>query len=60
MGGTLLYLTNLLGIILACMLTFLVAGYASFTRARKALFLTLASTAVLLIPLGLSFGQLVR
>lgn len=59
-GATLLYLTNLLGIILACMLTFLVAGYASFTRARKALFLTLASIAVLLIPLGVSFGQLVR
>ncbi|MGC8713427.1 MAG: hypothetical protein ACP5RH_13650 [Leptodesmis sp.] len=36
------------------------ATYASFTRARKALFLTLASIAVLLIPLGVSFGQLVR
>ncbi|MBD2238692.1 DUF389 domain-containing protein [Aulosira sp. FACHB-113] len=59
-GATLLYLTNLLGITLSCMLTFLVAGYTSFSRARRPLIWTLALTAVLVIPLGVSFARLVR
>ena len=59
-GATLLYLTNLLGITLSCMLTFILGGYASFHHARKALFLALGFTSVLLIPLGISFGKLVR
>jgi len=59
-GATLLYLTNLLGITLACMLTFLVAGYASLQRARRALLWTLALTAVLVVPLGIGFFRLVR
>lgn len=36
LGATLLYLTNLLGINLACMLTFLVIGYSPIDRARNA------------------------
>ncbi|MBW4610427.1 MAG: DUF389 domain-containing protein [Hassallia sp. WJT32-NPBG1] len=59
-GASLLYLTNLLGIALSCMLTFLVAGYASFKRARKPLILALALTGILLIPLGVSFARLIR
>lgn len=59
-GATLLYLTNLLGIALSCMLTFLAAGYASFKRARKPLIWTLALTGILLIPLGVSFARLIR
>ena len=59
-GAMLLYLTNLLGITLSCMVTFLLAGYASFHHARKVLAGILAFTAILLIPLGLSFAQLVR
>ncbi|WP_374939401.1 DUF389 domain-containing protein [Tolypothrix sp. FACHB-123] len=59
-GATLLYLTNLLGITLSCMLTFLVAGYTSLSRAHRPLLWTLALTAVLLIPLGVSFARLVR
>jgi uncharacterized hydrophobic protein (TIGR00271 family) len=59
-GATLLYLTNLLGINLSCMLTFLIAGYTSLARARKPLFWTLAFTAILVIPLGVSFTELVR
>lgn len=59
-GATLLYLTNLLGITLSCMLTFLLAGYTLLERARKALIWTLALTAILLIPLGFSFTELVR
>ncbi|MEX0267834.1 DUF389 domain-containing protein [Leptolyngbyaceae cyanobacterium UHCC 1019] len=59
-GATLLYLTNLLGITLSCMVTFLLAGYASFHRAREALIWILAFTAILLIPLGFSFTLLVK
>jgi uncharacterized hydrophobic protein (TIGR00271 family) len=60
LGAALLYLTNLLGITLSCMLTFLMAGYTPLHRARKALSWTLALTAILLIPLGISFVELLR
>jgi uncharacterized hydrophobic protein (TIGR00271 family) len=59
-GATLLYLTNLLGITLSCMLTFLLTGCTSFKRARKALGWTLALTGILFIPLSVSFFQLIR
>lgn len=59
-GAGLLFLTNLLGISLACMLAFLVSGYAPFRRAQKALITTLALTSIITVPLGLSFSQLVR
>jgi uncharacterized hydrophobic protein (TIGR00271 family) len=59
-GAMLLYLTNLLGITLSCMVTFLLAGYGSFRHARKALAWILIFTATLLIPLGVSFSRLVR
>lgn len=60
LGATLLYLTNLLGITLSCMLVFLITGYISLRRARQALGWTLVFTAILLIPLVVSFVQLVR
>jgi uncharacterized hydrophobic protein (TIGR00271 family) len=60
LGATLLYLTNLLGITLACMLTFLIIGCSPLKRARKALFSTLALTLVLMVPLGFSFTRLAR
>ncbi|MBD2387473.1 DUF389 domain-containing protein [Cylindrospermum sp. FACHB-282] len=60
LGATLLYLTNLLGITLSCMLTFLVAGYTSMARARQPLIWTVALTSILVIPLGVSFARLVR
>jgi uncharacterized hydrophobic protein (TIGR00271 family) len=60
LGATLLYLTNLLGIALSCMVTFLVAGYTSMARARRPLIWTMALTAILVIPLGVSFARLVR
>jgi uncharacterized hydrophobic protein (TIGR00271 family) len=59
-GATLLYLTNLLGITLSCMLTFLLAGYGSSTHARKALGWTITLTAALLLPLSASFAELLR
>lgn len=60
LGASLLYLTNLLGITLACMLTFLIAGYTPFHRAHKALNWALALTAILVVPLGISFAELIR
>lgn len=60
LGATLLYLTNLLGITLSCMLTFVITGYTPLHRARKALGWMLGCTAILLLPLGISFVQLVR
>jgi uncharacterized hydrophobic protein (TIGR00271 family) len=60
LGATLLYLTNLLGITLACMLTFFVIGCSPLRHAHKPLFSTLALTAVLTVPLGVSFARLAR
>ncbi|OWY65056.1 TIGR00341 family protein [cyanobacterium TDX16] len=60
LGATILYLTNLLGITLACMLTFLVVGYISLTQAKKPLLWTIFLTIILLLPLGFSFFRLLR
>lgn len=59
-GAFLLYLTNLLGIILACMLVFILAGYTDSRKNKPALRWTLFLTGILIIPLGISFWQLVR
>lgn len=59
-GAFLLYLTNFLGIVLACMLVFIWAGYAKKGKTKRALASTLALTGVLVIPLGISFVQLIR
>ena len=56
-GAFILYLTNLLGITLSCMIVFILAGY---TRINHALGWTLALTGVLVLPLGASFLRLVR
>ncbi len=57
LGALLLYLTNLLGIILACMVTFSVSGYTKLNRTFGwAGLLTL----ILVIPLGGSFFRLVK
>lgn len=57
LGAFLLYITNLLGITLACMLIFVLAGY---TEANHALGWTSALTSLLVIPLGASFVQLIQ
>ena len=56
-GAFLLYLTNLLGITLACMVVFILAGY---TEISHALGWTVILTGILILPLGASFLQLVR
>ncbi|NJM96774.1 MAG: DUF389 domain-containing protein [Phormidesmis sp. RL_2_1] len=60
LGAALLYLTNLLGITLSCMVAFLLAGYSPLRRARRPLGAVILLTSVLVIPLGISLVQLVR
>lgn len=59
-GAFLLYLTNLVGIILAAVLTFLFLGYSPFHRARRGLALTFGLVVLLSIPLALSFSHMVQ
>ncbi len=59
-GALLLYLTNLIGITLACMLAFWLTGYALFQKARKPLRYILLITAALIFPLAISLVELVR
>ncbi len=56
-GAFLLYLTNLLGITLSCMIVFIIAGY---TEPNRALGWTFILTTILILPLGASFLELVR
>lgn len=60
LGATLLYLTNLLGITLSCMVAFLLAGYARFRHARRALGWATVLTVLLFAPLGVSFARLIQ
>ena len=55
-GAFLLYITNLLGITLACMIVFILAGYAKVSIALGS---TILLTGLLVFPLGLSFARLV-
>jgi len=58
-GAFLLYLTNLVGIILAALITFMVLGYSPFHRAKNGLMLTFAMVAILAIPLAFGFERMV-
>jgi uncharacterized hydrophobic protein (TIGR00271 family) len=57
-GALVLYLTNLLGITLACMLVFLWAGYSPVIKARRPLVWTTALTSLLMLPLGVTSYRL--
>lgn len=59
-GAALLYLTNLLGITLSCMLVFSIAGYTSLRRGAKALRRTAIFTSLLVFPLGIGYTRLWR
>jgi uncharacterized hydrophobic protein (TIGR00271 family) len=59
-GALLLYVTNLLGITLACMVAFWLAGYSPLNRARRPIELTLALTGLLMVPLGIGTFELFR
>ncbi|MGB3137040.1 MAG: DUF389 domain-containing protein, partial [Nodosilinea sp.] len=59
-GALLLYITNLFGITLACMVAFVLFGYSMMHSARRPLGITLVFTALLVIPLGASSLQLLH
>ncbi|AUZ84460.1 TIGR00341 family protein [Methylophaga nitratireducenticrescens] len=58
-GAFLLYLTNLVGIILAALITFMILGYSPFHRAKRGLMLTLFMVVILAIPLAFGFERMV-
>ncbi|ODN67670.1 TIGR00341 family protein [Methylophaga muralis] len=58
-GAFLLYLTNLVGIILAALITFMFLGYSPFHRAKRGLMLTLVMVAILAVPLAIGFDRMV-
>ncbi|WP_228040801.1 DUF389 domain-containing protein [Nodosilinea sp. LEGE 07088] len=60
LGALLLYLTNLFGITLACMVAFVLSGYSMVQRARRPLGITLVFTALLVFPLGATTLRLLR
>ncbi len=57
-GAMLLFLTNLTGIIMAAGLSFMVMGYAPFSRARKGIALSVFMVAIISMPLYLSFSNM--
>lgn len=59
-GATLLYFTNLLGITLACMVVFVIVGYIPLHQGRRPLTIAAALTALLVIPLAISFSRLIE
>jgi uncharacterized hydrophobic protein (TIGR00271 family) len=60
LGSLLLFLTNLFGIMLASMVVFVVAGYAHVLRARSGLLWAAVAVLIIVVPLALSTGQLLR
>ncbi|MDJ0599084.1 MAG: DUF389 domain-containing protein [Crocosphaera sp.] len=60
-GAFLLYLTNLLGITLSCIIIFILGGYyLNYSQTSQALSGFVAMTGILVFPLFISFGNLLR
>jgi uncharacterized membrane protein len=59
-GAFLLFLTNLIGIVLAAALTFLWLGFSPFRLARRGLAITLILTGAVSVPLALGFWHMVE
>ncbi len=60
-GAFLLYLTNLLGITLACIIIFIFGGYyLNYSQTSQAISGFLAMTGMLVFPLFISFGNLLH
>lgn len=57
-GAMLLFLTNLTGIILAAGLSFMVIGFAPFSRAKKGIIISVLMVSVISIPLFFSFSNM--
>ncbi len=61
-GAFLLYITNLIGINLACMIVYIFSGYAQSTELSRSLNwgVSLVLIAVLVVPLGLTFWDVLE
>lgn len=59
-SALLLFITNLVGIVLAASLTFLVLGFSPIHVARRGLFYALTLVGIVSIPLYLSFSQMIH
>lgn len=59
LGATLLFLTNLAGILLAAAFTFLCMGYSAFSLARRGLITATVLVCVISVPLAISFQRMV-
>ncbi|MEP4146437.1 MAG: TIGR00341 family protein [Halioglobus sp.] len=59
-GALLLLTTNLVGISLAASATFLVLGFAPFTRARRGLGVSLMIAAIVSVPLYIAYDHLIE
>ncbi|MDJ0846028.1 TIGR00341 family protein [Crocosphaera sp.] len=60
-GAFLLYLTNFLGITLSCIIIFILGGYyLNYNQTSQALSGFVAMTGILVFPLFISFGNLLR
>lgn len=59
-GAFLLFMTNLVGIVLAGSATFLIMGYSPFHLAKKGILLSLAFVVLVSMPLVLSFTKMVE
>lgn len=59
-GASLLLVTNLVGIVLAASVTFLILGFSPFKRARAGLGISLLMLAIISVPLSFSFSHLVE
>ena len=57
-GAMLLFLTNLTGIIMAAGLSFMILGFAPFSRAKKGIVLSVILVAIISVPLFLSFANM--
>lgn len=59
-GAMLLFLTNLTGIIMAAGLSFMIMGFAPFSRAKKGILLSVVLVAIISVPLYFSFNNMQR
>ena len=57
-SALLLFITNLVGIVLAASLTFLMLGFSPLSVARKGLFYAMTLVAIVAVPLYISFKQM--
>ncbi len=59
-GALLLFMTNLIGILFAASITFSLLGFSPLSRATRGLKISIVMVAIICIPLGISFANVVQ